>query len=103
MKLHLICRDVAGSVSFNAEEIEGCRAPERRYQISDHVILLAGQEDFILHHDADVLLSMAENFCRMPTPAEQDAFAAQERAASIAQESVPTDSAASPSAQEANP
>lgn len=90
MEIRLMCRDVSGSVAFSAGLIEGLPAPARRYEIADHAVVLAGYDDFVLHHDAAELLSMGDLY-RLPTPAEQDAVAAAQQAASTVQENTPAD------------
>ena len=89
MEIKLICRDVSGSVAFSAGLIDGLPAPERRYEIAEHQVVLAGYDDYVLHHDADELLAMPNGMYRMPTPAEQDAQAQAQQQASVVQEDAP--------------
>jgi hypothetical protein len=84
MEIVLIVNAESGQSAFPAESIEGILAPERRYNIINGKIVLSGFSDAILHHDADVLLSMS--LFRMPTPAEQDAMFQEAQQASTAQE-----------------
>lgn len=91
MQITLMCHDKYGSVSFRAETIEGLTVLPRRYTIQNYQVTLADYPDEILHHDAEELLK--NPLFRMPTPAELDAMAEAERAASSVQEVSPTVSA----------
>lgn len=84
MQIILICHDRYGSVAFRAETIEGLTVLPRRYTIENYQVTLEGWPDEILHHDAEELLK--NPLFRMPTPAELDAMAEAERAASTVQE-----------------
>lgn len=88
MQIILKCKYTYGSVGFRAERIEGLPVDERHYEIVGGQVVLSG-EDFIVHHDADVLLATPNNVYRMPTPAEQEAMAQQAQQASMVQENEP--------------
>lgn len=88
MQIILKCKYTYGSVGFRAERIEGLPVDERHYEIAGGQVVLSG-EDFIIHHDADVLLATPNNVYRMPTPAEQEQMAQAQEQASIVQENEP--------------
>lgn len=90
MHILLICRHAHGSASFPAGLVEGHLAPERRYVIQDHQVVLQGHVPAVLHHDADELLAIPGELYKVPTPAEIDALAEAERVASMVQEDGPT-------------
>lgn len=71
----LICKHPSGSVAFHAAWIGGMPAPERRYYIADHRIVLGGYAEGIMQHDVAALLAMPDALYRMPTPHEQEVFA----------------------------
>lgn len=87
MQITLKCRHSHGSASFPAELIEGHHAPDRRYEIKEHEVVLKGHMDVILHHDADALLAMPGELYRLPTLEEQEQATSAKRKASTAQES----------------
>jgi hypothetical protein len=65
-----MCVYTSGQASLNAGSIGGVEVPERVYVIRDHVVVLAGHPDGVLHHDAETLL--ASGVYRLPTPDEQE-------------------------------
>lgn len=102
MQILLKCRNVSGSIALSAGTVAGLLVPERRYQITNHLVILEGFSEVVLHHDADQLLAQDDGLFRMLTPAEQDAITDQQRATASVQESVSPESAPSQSAQEAS-
>lgn len=92
MQIILMATVESGQAAFSAEQIEGIPAPERRYDIVNGRVVLAGFPDVVLHHDADILL--ASSIYRMPTPAEQKKMAQEAQQASQAQESAPAEQSA---------
>lgn len=85
MQIILMCQHESGSVAFHAKFIDGIPAPERRYDIRNHqVILDNGLAEAILHHDAEELLR--NSLYRLPTPAEQEAMAKASQQAMTVQE-----------------
>lgn len=92
MEIVLMCPGAeSGQSAFLPEMIEGIPAPERRYNILNGKITLAGQPDAVLHHDADELLK--QSIFRMPTLQEQEQMFQEAQQASMAQESAPADTA----------
>lgn len=90
MRIQLLCRDESGQIAFPKALIEGHHAPERRYEVVDHIVTLTGYPDPVLHHDADYLLSIPGNVYRMPTTTEQNALADKQRAAATVEEDAPS-------------
>lgn len=85
MQMLLICAHESGQAAFAAKWIEGIPAPERRYQIIDHrVVLDNGFADAIIHHDVEELLR--NPLYRMPTPAEQEAWMHTEQKKTVLEE-----------------
>ena len=92
MRIIVLCRDAIGQVAFPAETIDGILTHERRYAITNHVVVLdshAGLSEAVIHHDVAVLLGMPNGFYRLPTPDEQNAMVEEERRAAIVEETVP--------------
>ncbi len=84
MSILLICVYTSGQASLNADCIGGVEVPERIYVVRDHLVILAGHPDGVLHHDAEVLL--ASGVYRMPTPDEQEERRRQQNARAMIQE-----------------
>lgn len=84
MTIVLICVCAYGQIRLNAACIGGVEVPERIYVIRDHVVVLAGHHDGVLHHDVDVLL--ASGVYRMPSPDEQSQWVRQQSVRGTIQE-----------------
>lgn len=85
MQIVLKCKYDHGSVGFPKGRIDGLPVDERRYEIVNGFVTIAG-EDAIVHHDVEELLAVPGGLYRMPTLAEQEAIAQEAQQASIAQE-----------------
>lgn len=76
MTILLICLRESGQVSLDIAE--------RTYAVRDHVVVLAGHPDDVLHHDAEMLL--ASGAYRMSTPGEQEQYTTEQRTKGMIQE-----------------
>lgn len=69
-------------------ELAGFAVPQRRYSISNHLVVLTGP-DVVVHHDADELLGMPDGLYRVLTPGEQEAMVATQTKQGMIQEQEP--------------
>ena len=85
MQITLKCKYSSGSVGFAAQRIEGLPVDERRYEIVNGTVTIAG-EDAIVHHDVEELLAVPGGLYRMLTPAEQETMFQEAQQGSTTQE-----------------
>jgi hypothetical protein len=86
MSILLICLHESGQISLNAARIGGIEVPKRDYVIKDHMVILDGYPDGVLHHDADALLAVEGEVYRMMTPGEQEQLMRRQQARGMIQE-----------------
>lgn len=86
MHITLMATFDSGQVGFSPERIEGIDAPRRSYNVVNGKLTLAGQHELVLHHDAQELLALPDGLYRLPTPAEQEAWATEQAKAGQIQE-----------------
>lgn len=84
MSILLICRQSSAIITLESERIGAVRVNRRHYPVRDHIALLDGYPDAVLHHDAEKLLS--GSLYRMPTTEEQDRYYQSQRAKAMIQE-----------------
>lgn len=84
MQILLFCENASAIITLESERIEGVAVQRRHYPVRDHIAVLEGYADAVLHHDAENLL--ARRLYRELTPEEQDRYYQAQRTKGMVQE-----------------